>query len=224
MDGLVDQHGTAFLGPGAAPGVGPVVVFRAQAAHLDAGGEHGAESAGVDELLQVAVHGVKAVLEDAGEDELGMPGVGRAHLLDAVDGGGERLFAQHVLAGVEGGNGDRGVGGMVGADADGVQLRIRQDVLQVVGDVGDRECIGQALGLFFHEVARPDDLDAFHLLVTLHMGGGDYSAADNADAYPLAHHLIPLVGCHPVVRAAPRPRNHNLTHSITRRPPVMRAG
>ena len=60
------------------------------------------------------------------------PGIGLLggfrHGLGVLQGGGDGLLAEHVLYGVQGGNGDLGVGVVGGAHAHHVDLRVVDDV------------------------------------------------------------------------------------------------
>ena len=103
------------------------------------------------------------------------------HLLALLGGDSHRLFAQHVLACAEGGDGDGGVGMVGGADGHGINLSIREQLFH--GGVGlAAVLLRHLLCPLVHEVVKTHDLCVL-------IGGvlgevtslGNAAAADNTD-------------------------------------------
>src|SRR5699024_8256344 len=96
---LVDQDAAALAAPGRAPCRLVVVALRAPPGGDDPGGvAQLPELAGVDQGLQVGVHGVRALVEHDREGRLGMGGREGVHLLDLLRVHPGRLLGEGVDA------------------------------------------------------------------------------------------------------------------------------
>ena len=140
---------------------------------------------GLGKALVVANHQVFAALLGGGH-----------HGLALLQGGGHGLFAQHVLARFQGGDGDFGVGVVGGADAHRVDVRVGQQVPPGGVDLA-AVLLGQLPGPVLVQVVIAPELrlgvggvlrDVAHL--------GDFPAADDSDVEHDLHLAFwSVVGC-----------------------------
>ena len=170
---MIFDDGADLFEDGRGPGGGDVAARRER--------DDLADAAGVDRLLGHAVARVEA---DDVADEQDAPGAPARldDLLRVGDRGGDGLFEEDVLAGLEGGDGGLGVLVPHGADGDGIDLRIGEHVVVVAVEFFDAEFFakggqavlgagaqggelevgdaGDGFGVDFAEPAEADDADA----------------------------------------------------------------
>ena len=84
-----------------------------------------------------------------------------------------------MLEGVDGGN---GVGGVIGADGNGVQLLVVDHFLVAGIEVNalNAKALHEGFGLAGDQIGGGDDFDVGHILVALDMSLGDPAGADDA--------------------------------------------
>ena len=179
------QHVDANVQQGAAAGdllVGEPAAGIAHAAdQAGLGVVHLAQLPGVDEGLQhLAVRGMTAH-----ETHLDHPVAPADRVLDGGglgNGAGDRLLHQHMLAGLDGGDGPGGVGVVPRAHADTVDVVLRQQLMGVGVGAGGTELLGHGAGAGGVDVADGDDLHVRVGGVGLEVGAGDAPGADDADS------------------------------------------
>jgi hypothetical protein len=144
-----------------------------------------ADRAVADELQHLPRLGMEAVHVRLDQHPVGdAGGVGHGHRLTVV--GRDRLFAQHMLAGPQRGDGQLGVGGVHGGDVDGVDALVGQDRGVVTGVLG-AELVGEGPGPLGVGAA---DRDQRAVLAGGELAGeaaGDVSRAEDGPAKGIDH-------------------------------------
>ena len=148
-----------------------------------------AELVVVDEVLEQAAVVAEAA-HKADHQQLAVPAGGVGHRLGLLRVHGHGLLAQHVLAGVQGGDGALGVRGVPGAHADRVELRAgREHVVHVQEAAGRIHMILVAamVQVPLVDVAQGVELHVRVLGVGGQMHAGNAAAADDGDLEFLVH-------------------------------------
>ena len=140
MAGDVADGAAHFLDVAAAPGGGFAGIVAEGEFHMEAGVVDGAEFAFGDPFARLDVEGVVDHHVVDGKRKFPFFG-GVDHLAGVGDAGGHRFFDDHVLAGFERGDGELGMGGVVGGDVDGIEIGIGDE--GVAGVIPfEAECFG----------------------------------------------------------------------------------
>ena len=117
MTGLVYQNTAALTAPGSTPGIAFVVAVRAPPVVGDVVGvSHGAQFPRIQDALDALQKGICPLVEHHGKLTMGVAALGLQKGLPVRCANGHGLFAQHVLATFQGGNGDLMVGKMGDGD------------------------------------------------------------------------------------------------------------
>ena len=90
-----------------------------------------------------------------------------------------RLFADHMLPRLERIDDDLRMAGMVGTDADQLNLRVGEQLVVVDGTASNAVLFAEFLHSFRNEVAEVHDFDIGQRAVTLHVGRSNDAAADD---------------------------------------------
>ena len=155
MHAPVDQHaaaGVGFSGKGPAE-AGDGAVRPERAVNL----VHIPQLTGVDHLFNFVDRGVKAIAHPDVED-FAVPVGGGLHGIDHFHAYRSRLFAQHVFAGVQAGDGDGGMGTIGSADGNGLYLLVAQNVPEIYQGMGYMVLFGKRFGARGDDVAEILDL------------------------------------------------------------------
>ena len=139
------------------------------------------EAAAVQQLLEQQVAFFMTMLEDSGEDELGMLLVGGEHGVKPFQRVGQAFFADDVLAGVHGGDGERRMAGVIRADVDEIDFRIVQHVREIFREIWYAELGGHGGRLVAFQITDGFDGGAWNLLIAVDMRRCDGAATDKAD-------------------------------------------
>jgi hypothetical protein len=142
-----------------------------------------AEDAGIDDFFEFERFIFEALMLGGHQDFLGFV-FGGDHFFDELRRGRERLFAQHVAAGVEGVDGDRGVVHVGDADIDHIKRFGFEHLLVrlVAAGFGNAVLIAAAFEGGGGDVADGDDgAIGIDLLPALEVEFRDAAAADEAD-------------------------------------------
>ena len=145
------------------------------------------EIAVVHEILEDGA--VVAVAADkADHQELSALLGGGEHFPRLSGGGGHRLLAEDVLAGLQGGDGAGRVGGVPGADADRVDFgQLGEHDVLVGVEAGDAILFTHLLEALFADVAEGVQLDVRVFQIALDVGFGDVADADDGNFDLLVH-------------------------------------
>ena len=162
---------------------------------MTVGHQRQTDLAGVDDLLELLVlRGV--VAHEAHLQQAAALGLLQLHDLEALVGGqGQRLLAEGVFLGFEGGHDDLEVSLVVGGDDDGLNLGI-VDHLMVVGVVLglDAKLVESGLGAARHNIVDRHDLDVRDGVgQTVEMVRADGADADDADLDGVCHDIEPFL-------------------------------
>ncbi len=140
-----------------------------------------AEVSSIDGLAQHAVAGLEARVLVRHQHHIGLVR-GREHALGLVDGGGERLLAEHVRTGLDGAEGDLRVPHVRDTDRDDVRLHLREHRAPVGVDAPHAMLRRKLAGGRFVDVRDGDHLDASARVAGQVPVVGDPSGADDGGA------------------------------------------
>ena len=116
---------------------------------------------------------------------------GFQHLAGLGGGGGHAGLGEHVLAGLQRGNGQRAVHIGPGADADGADGLVLQQLLPTVVDGGDVELVGHHLPGRAGTVGHRGDFDACDLVEAGDVAvAGVAPRADESDSDAFVSHDV----------------------------------
>ena len=179
MNRLIDQHAASLAGDGAAPGVLLIIFIGPQAVENKIHADNAPELPLFDQPPERAVRRLEAVLKNAGNHQFRMAFRRIGHPLEILRHAAGRLFADYMFPRFERIDNDLRMAGMVGADADQLDLRIGEQVTIVDGTAGDAVLFAEFLHPFRNEVADVHDFDIGQRTVALHVGRGNDAAADD---------------------------------------------
>ena len=112
----------------------------------------------------------------------------RDHLANVLGRGGQRLFADHVLASRQRGNGQRSVIHVGRADVDNVDIGIAEQCLRIGVQLGDPVFCAKALQRVLDNIAAGDQFGLARSLPARDVRAGDPANADDTH-FELAHGL-----------------------------------
>ena len=142
-----------------------------------------AQHAGLHDLLDHLHVLIAAGLEADGEDLAALL-LGAHHFNGLVDGDGEGLLQQHVDAVLQGVDGGNGVGGVVGANGNAVQVLFVVDHFLVAGIEAyafHAEALHESFRLAGNQVCGRDDFHVGHVFIALNVALSDPAGADDTN-------------------------------------------
>lgn len=181
MDALVDENAAAFAGECSAPIVVFVVLLGPIAIVESADGDQVAEQTFLDNRMKGSWKRIEPVLEYAFRHQIGVGGSGGDHPIDVSLIATEAFFAQNVFSGGERSACEFGVGSVIGANGDSVDIGICKDLCRVCRPAWNAVFFGRVFRTLFDEVADHIQASMRTMLIANGMERTDNAATDNGN-------------------------------------------
>ena len=146
-----------------------------------ADGDQVAEQTFPDNRMKGSWKRIEPVLEYAFRHQIGVGGSGGDHPIDVSLIGTEAFFAQNVFSGGERSACEFGVGSVIGANGDGVDIGICKDLCRVCRPAWNAVFFGRVFRTLFDEVADHIQASMRTMLIANGMERTDNAATDNGN-------------------------------------------